>query len=337
MANSSNYNLLNGNRLSLDPSLVPPRTPGSIGRCDAGDPDLCAFPGDTPRSLGLRDIGDPRDFYFVPPLMFERTEEYRVLESRVLAGHIRRQSRPPATEIPESELVVVEPDPNGKHKHDRKLRRAAAEQYLALMKQARLDLKSEKEEFLKKSKKEQVAEEKRLKALGLVAPIHVTHIGITSAYRSPKQDTELWHDKFREQFLLNYSEVQGYGFVQVRSGSKRHRRVTTTIVGPVDKMLGFIAHVKAAPGFSNHTNGIAVDFFSVEGGKRFAANTKLKGKALDKHNKQYERTWFYRWLEKHKDDYGVKREYKGEAWHWDFLSIKGDFPSNQADTLRRCV
>src|SRR5208283_3419317 len=177
MANSSNYNLLNGNRLSLDPSLVPPRTPGTMGRCDAGDPDQCTFPGDTPRSLGLRDIGDPQDLYFVPPLMFDRTEEYRVFESRVLAKHIRRQTRPPATEIPAAELVVVEPDPHGKHKNDRKLRTAVAERYLALMKQAKLDLKSEKEEFLKKSKKEQAAEEKRLKALGLVAPIHVTQIG----------------------------------------------------------------------------------------------------------------------------------------------------------------
>jgi hypothetical protein len=38
-------------------SLLPPRTPGSLGKCDAADPDVRAHPGSTPGSLGVNDAG----------------------------------------------------------------------------------------------------------------------------------------------------------------------------------------------------------------------------------------------------------------------------------------
>ncbi len=34
---------------------LPARTPGSLGKNDAGDPDLLALPGDTPGPLGIND------------------------------------------------------------------------------------------------------------------------------------------------------------------------------------------------------------------------------------------------------------------------------------------
>jgi hypothetical protein len=39
--------------------ILPPRTPGVLGMCDASDPNCTAELGDTPGSLGVGDWGDP--------------------------------------------------------------------------------------------------------------------------------------------------------------------------------------------------------------------------------------------------------------------------------------
>ena len=54
MANSRSTAPLGVGSLRGGPRLIPARTPGPLGRFDAGDPDIRAKVGDTPRSLGVR-------------------------------------------------------------------------------------------------------------------------------------------------------------------------------------------------------------------------------------------------------------------------------------------
>ena len=54
MANSRSTAPLGVGSLRRGPKLIPARTPGPLGRLDAGDPDIRAKLGDTPRSLGVQ-------------------------------------------------------------------------------------------------------------------------------------------------------------------------------------------------------------------------------------------------------------------------------------------
>jgi hypothetical protein len=54
MANSRSTAPLGTGSLRRGPQLIPARTPGPLGRLDAGDPNIRTKSGDTPRSLGVR-------------------------------------------------------------------------------------------------------------------------------------------------------------------------------------------------------------------------------------------------------------------------------------------
>jgi hypothetical protein len=286
----------------IDPELIPARTPGPLGHQDAADPNTVAVLGDTPGSLGILDRADP-NLLLIPPLNFQRSAEYRAFEDKVLQQHIHRterRGRHRAPDIPEADLEVVE----GKYK----LRKGAAKKCRALLAKARADLASEKAEMLNKPEKERRAEEQKMTLKGQNPVTRVESIGITSAYRSFEYDSGLWHKYERQKYYpINYSHLvhlscwEGgqYGWAAVES------------------LVKFISKRKAAPGFSNHTNGIAVDFFTEEAGKIFQAETGLSNQALAGLNRNWEKTWFYRWLERHKAEYGIER-IRTEAWHWEF-------------------
>jgi hypothetical protein len=54
MANSRSTAPIGVGSLRRGPKLIPARTPGPLGRLDAGDPNIPTKSGDTPRSLGVR-------------------------------------------------------------------------------------------------------------------------------------------------------------------------------------------------------------------------------------------------------------------------------------------
>lgn len=70
-----------------------------------------------------------------------------------------------------------------------------------------------------------------------------------------------------------------------------------------------LADTKAAPGFSNHSDGNAVDFKTFHDGVRYEANRDQRA--------AWRTTWFYKWLLENGPQYGFK-QLKTEEWHWDF-------------------
>jgi len=60
MANSRSTAPFGVGSLRRGPKLIPARTPGPLGRLDAGDPDIRTKSGDTPRSVGVQHHAGPK-------------------------------------------------------------------------------------------------------------------------------------------------------------------------------------------------------------------------------------------------------------------------------------
>ena len=227
--------------------------------------------------------------FWLPPLHFEvlghAQGEFAEFEQRVLNTHIMRAERrhgKAAAEIAESDLETVE----GKFK----LRSAAAAKCRDLLQKARIDLKAAME---KGSAKKDIS------------------FGLTSAYRGPEYDKHLWLQYFQSKYYQAWTaKVQGHFYY----GEKSLERI---VEAAAEDLVAYIAPRKAAPGYSNHTRGIAVDFWTKESGQMHQAATGKNNAGLQKANEAWEATWLYRWLEDHKKAYGVDR-IPSEAWHWEF-------------------
>ena len=303
MAGSRCPNSFGVDILQLDPEFLPARTPGPLGYLDGGDPDASASLGDTPGPLGVGDYADPATrSLLIPPLNFHRVVAYQVFEEAVLEAHVRKAAkrRPRAAVIPETELEEVE--------GDHRLLKGAAGKCRSLLRQARADLAKEKAAFLKKSRDEQKAEQRKIETSGSAPVTKVESIGIASGYRSFEYDSALWHSYFQDQYYpLTYSERRS---LSCWDGGEFGGKA-------VRMMVGFVSKRKAAPGFSNHTNGIAVDFFTIEAGHLLRAKTGRSDKEMAKLNARWEKSWLYRWLQEHRAEYGIER-IETEAWHWEF-------------------
>ncbi|APR86248.1 Hypothetical protein A7982_11597 [Minicystis rosea] len=75
-------------------------------------------------------------------------------------------------------------------------------------------------------------------------------------------------------------------------------------------MVGHYSGRKAAPGFGNHTNGIAVDFVATQGGSTLGANVSQ--------NRLWLASWFHQWLVAHAAADFHFKPIATEAWHWEY-------------------
>jgi hypothetical protein len=66
---------------------------------------------------------------------------------------------------------------------------------------------------------------------------------------------------------------------------------------------------KAAPGFGNHTEGVAMDFVTQQGGVKLTAEYDQ--------NPLWRASWFHHWLVAHAAELSFK-PIPTEAWHWEF-------------------
>jgi hypothetical protein len=115
-------------------------------------------------------------------------------------------------------------------------------------------------------------------------------IGIQSAYRNLREDST-FNDYYKEMV-----EKQTYAGNELGTGALEYM---------LQQMISF----KAPPGYSNHSNGMAVDFNTV--------HDKTTYQAKKKQNDGWKRTWLHRWLVQQAGSYGFK-PLATEAWHWDF-------------------
>jgi hypothetical protein len=124
-------------------------------------------------------------------------------------------------------------------------------------------------------------------------------LGITSAYRTLEKERALWSSYFYGYFIQTLKEREAlpggaYGQPAVKY------------------MARYVAQWKAAPGYSNHSFGVAVDFFYKHGRRTVSASKK----AIP----AWKETPLFKWLSddtKGAAKFGFKPYYK-EPWHWEY-------------------
>jgi LAS superfamily LD-carboxypeptidase LdcB len=124
-------------------------------------------------------------------------------------------------------------------------------------------------------------------------------IGITSAYRSADRQLDIWQGKGgggRRGFPHYYRQTQAAR----RRFSDEH--------GPeaAQALVAYMGKYVAAPGYSNHQDGLAIDFGTGEVGASGLGKIGPK-------------SWFHKWLSNDRNANAARfgfHPYEEEAWHW---------------------
>jgi hypothetical protein len=256
---------------------APARTFGPLGVNDAADPNQPSRLGDTPGPLGVNDHaalkanGGRLSMIASDQLRKLGTAEQTDFMRRVFDAQLKRALKKKKffAGLSSEELDVVE----GRHQ----MRRDAAQSCKLLLAQARSELKQKQQE-------------------GDGRAMKVTDIGIASAYRDPQRDKEAWHKTFKKHYALTSTER-----ARLEGGEHGERAV--------EFMVLKLRKLKAVPGFSNHTSGIAVDFTTTENKVVFTANSSQ--------NEQWKSTWLHQWLVVNANKFHFQ-PLATETWHWDY-------------------
>jgi len=122
----------------------------------------------------------------------------------------------------------------------------------------------------------------------------VKSIGVGSSYRDTKQDFGLW-DGYFQQYYNDTKKKR-----EAADGGEHGAKA-------VGIMVALYTVSKAAPGFSNHTSGIAVDFTTTEG-KDTLGSYKSQ-------NDRWTKSWLHKWLVANAATYNYE-PLASEAFHW---------------------
>jgi LAS superfamily LD-carboxypeptidase LdcB len=193
-------------------------------------------------------------------------------KAKVLEAQLRNhvaRGRSFCANVPNSELEIIE----GKHR----MRKAAADSCKSLLNAARAAHADDKSK-------------------GVALAVQTTKIGVWSAYRNIAEDTLSWNGTFLDYYNKNRATLEA-----LPGGIHGKRSLQT--------MLRLMIKYKAAPGYSNHSNGLAVDFTTVHRGKELRAK---KAQA-----ERWRGTWLWKWLREHASEFGFK-PLSTEEWHWDY-------------------
>jgi LAS superfamily LD-carboxypeptidase LdcB len=119
-----------------------------------------------------------------------------------------------------------------------------------------------------------------------------------SGYRSPQYQAKLWVNNVSREYMKR---------VALREVNGRFDDASVT------RLAKHTRGNLAAPGFSNHHKGIAVDFIGFE-----PALGNLTIRSTANNIRAWQRSWFHGWLKRNADKHGFK-PYSPEPWHWEFV------------------
>ena len=145
----------------------------------------------------------------------------------------------------------------------------------------------------------------KARAAGDVDALRTRDVSVASGYRGSEHQRALW---------LRY-----FGGYYNRTRAKReilpggpHADAAVAYMLTPEKAGGFgLGGRIAAPGFSNHQNGIAVDFSQHRTSQQVETSTNKENR------RRWSGTWFYGWLKRNAATYGFTPYHK-EEWHWEY-------------------
>ena len=119
-------------------------------------------------------------------------------------------------------------------------------------------------------------------------------IGICSAYRDYARDLRAWKNTFKK----HYDEmVKSKKFAGREHDKAAQAHMVTTLIP-----------LKAPPGFSNHSNGTAIDLATNFDGVEYISDSSQ--------HLGWRASWLHPWVVKNAATYGFK-PLASEEWHWD--------------------
>lgn len=143
----------------------------------------------------------------------------------------------------------------------------------------------------------------------------VKKIGVCSGYRSATKQFSIWRKNFPKYLRLTEDERKALPEGQHGDSSATY-------------LKGFISKRLAAPGFSLHNSGIAIDFITEERGRSLGPSKSQ--------TQQWKKSWFFNWLMSNAKNFGFfQNKSIDEPWHWE-LKTKlyiVDFSSDEEDKI----
>jgi subtilisin family serine protease len=213
------------------------------------------------------------------------TAEQLDFRDRVLAAHLERARRSrgnPQPDLPTSELRTIK----GTEILTAQPTADAVEQLLA---SARLDLDNAKNN----------GEPDAMRTVGLT---------VTSGYRSYETQLRLWKQYFSAE--NGYYDRTRTVRAGLPDGPHSEQAVAYMLTPRGQGGFGLGGRI-AAPGYSNHQNGIAVDLYQVR-----TKEHAIHNDSDDASRSRWRASWFHHWLCDNAERFGF-RPLSTEEWHWE--------------------
>jgi monoamine oxidase len=230
------------------------------------------------------------------PNPWQGTAEQEDFRARVLAEHIarsreasRKAGRAPQRDLREDELSDVPGTCSTAHGRTTCVRTlpATAEAAGQLLKAANADLGVAR----------QGADPDALRTVNLTA---------TSGYRGSDTQKRLW----LSYFATKYYKASFAARAKISDGPHSDAAVDYMLRPRSEGGFGIPGRI-AAPGFSNHQGGIAIDFWQER-----TKGDKIGNESDDQSRCRWRQSWFHGWLRTHAAAYGFQ-PIATEEWHWE--------------------
>ncbi|MBF2062891.1 MAG: DUF3380 domain-containing protein [Calothrix sp. C42_A2020_038] len=194
---------------------------------------------------------------------------------RVYERQVARAARvrPFVNDVSATELMVIE--------GNQRARRAAAQACRDLLAAARADLAQQQQNQIQQA-------------------LSVERIYIVSAYRSASEQFTNWQHNFPR-----YYQQSANRRAALSSGEHGEEAVNL--------LASHISGILAAPGYSLHNNGLAVDFGTRDSGHNLGANKNPTS------IQRWQRSWLFNWLQSNAAGYNYYQNTSiNEPWHWEY-------------------
>ena len=234
--------------------------------------------------------------------IWQGTAEQIAFRNRVLTTHIslsRKRSGPPKKDLSPDELAVV---PGTTIRMG--VQAAAAAGRLLAAANAALA---------------------QARAAGHTDALHTIRLTATSGNRGQEEQKRLW---------LQYFGAKGGYYDRTQTAREKladgqhSEQAVTYMLTPTGKGGFGLGGRIAAPGYSNHQGGIAIDFFQVR-----RKGHEIRNKSDANSRAKWRKTWFHEWLRNNAHLYGFQ-PIPTEEWHWEFRkdskTIPAGFPTSSS-------
>lgn len=210
------------------------------------------------------------------------TSEQVAFRHRVLAAHIARSTASKGAPLPDLRDNELELIPGTNVRTRPETARAAGR----LLAAANADLQ-------------------KAQASGDADALRTTRLTVTSGYRGSDHQRSLWIKYFKKY----YNQTRTYREA-LAEGAHSQAAVAYMLKPKAKRGFGLGGRI-AAPGFSNHQNGIAVDLYQQRKAGHGIANS-----SDDNARRAWRNTWFYRWMKQNAAAHGFE-QLPTEEWHWE--------------------